>query len=139
MIRENLIRTNFLFFLSCLCVLSCTQKEECVYSGERKDFMVFNQLKSIILKMDTIQIYDVADSSVVSFIFSITDRLKKPNQFGLIRECSNGLHFEQLSDSSFMLCVGEDDPIIDYSGGCYIFRRRENDRKYILSEVIKLE
>jgi hypothetical protein len=119
--------------------LSCTQEESCKYSGNNKDYKVFNDLRLLILRKDTKLIYEYADSSVVNFIFIITDSLKKPNQFGLIKECRYGIKFNQLTSSSFVLCVGKSDPIISYSGGCYKFKKREHNGKYVLSEVVKLE
>lgn len=133
------IKHIFYIILICIMSLSCNRKKQCFYNGNNSDFKTYNTLKLALQQKNVKKIYEIADSSIISVIFSMTDSLDKPDQFGLIKECSKGLFFKYTSDSTFSLDVGDVDPILGFSGGSYNFIRRENKVNYVLFEIVLSE
>lgn len=104
-----------------------------------KPFKVYNELADAILNKDRFKIGELVDTVVLQEILSITNNLKKPENFGLINDCSEGLKFTFISDTSFLLSVGKPDPILAFSGGSFIFIKRKENNQYKLSEILTAE
>lgn len=136
---EKLISINFTLIMCVILSCSSKDKSEKVRIGNSKEEFntTLDSLIYIVKIGDVNGLTKYADSNAINQIVFLTDSLINLKNFPLVSENRKTFSYDQFSDSSIMITIGEKNLIL--GAPAYQFKLSKNKSRYILCNIPVLE
>ena len=101
---------------------------------EKFDITISSFIK-VLSSKQLVKLDDFVFPEIKTFILKTTDSLNNISSLTILSKGKKGLLVKQRNDSTLVLCIGEVEPILGYTGGFYTFIYSKNEKRFKLYEI----